>query len=353
MKKIIAFTLGLTLSFAMLTGCSSKKATDSPALSPSNGTETSTAADDSSVYELKLAHIYAADHAFNIGCEKIAENIKEKTNGKVVISVFPAAQLGAETAEINSLQVGAIDICVLGSGEVAKRVNDFHIFDAPYLFKDCAEAEKAAKSEVIQPIFKECEKYGFTVENMLYYGVRNLTTKFEVNSPKDTEGLKLRVPDNAIPRYISEYVFKAAPTPMSLSEVYLALQQGVVDGQENPIPTIYTQKFHEVCDYINLTKHQISYFPTIMSNATREKLPKEYVEIIDECFAEGAPMINQMVLDAEDEILQKMIDEGVTAHEPSDLAAFKESVSKLVEKCETDGLWREGLYDEIKAAVNA
>ncbi|MFU0831470.1 MAG: TRAP transporter solute receptor, DctP family [Oscillospiraceae bacterium] len=334
---------------ALFAGCAKSPSSNSSAVSSAGEGDSSNSADNGEVYQLKLANIYAADHPFNVGCQKIVDEIQEKTDGHVIITIYPAAQLGPETAEINNLQAGAIDFAVLGSGEVAKRVKDFNIFDAPYLFKNVEEAEKAAASDVVQSIFEQTKQYGFTVENMLYYGVRNLTTNSPVDSPEDTKNMKLRVPDNNIPRYIAQYVFGAAPTPMALSEVYLALQQGVVQGQENPIPTIYTQKFYEVCDYINLTQHQISYFPTIMSNKTREKLPENYVKIIDEAFQEGAPEINKLVLEAEDELLKEMQDAGAKVHTPANLEAFQENVPALVKQCEDDGLWTKGLYDKIKA----
>jgi tripartite ATP-independent transporter DctP family solute receptor len=302
----------------------------------------------SKVYELKLAHIYPSDHPFNIGCQQVAAEVLEKTNGKVKINIFPGAQLGAETSEINSLQSGAIDIAILGSGEVGKRVNDFNIFAAPFIFKDGTDAIETAKNPMFDEIYNKTHEFDFTVVEMLYYGTRELTTNNAVDSPADTKGLKLRVPDVPIYRYMAKYIFGAAPTPMSLSEVYLALQQGVIAGQENPIPTIYAQKFNEVCSYINMTNHMVNIFPVIMADKTREKLPEEYVSIIDDAFANGAITINQMIMDNEKSLLSEMEASGVTVHYPSQRAEFENAAQALVVQCELDGIWSEGLYNKVK-----
>jgi C4-dicarboxylate-binding protein DctP len=304
---------------------------------------------ENKVYELKLAHIYPSDHPFNVGSEQIAKEVFEKTNGKVKINIFPGAQLGAETSEINSLQAGAIDIAILGSGEVGKRVTDFNIFAAPFIFIDGEDAIKTAKAPLFDDLYDQTHQYGFTVVEMLYYGTRQLTTNNAVDSPADTEGLKLRVPDVPIYRYMAKYIFGAAPTPMSLSEVYLALQQGVIAGQENPIPTIYSQKFNEVCSYINLTNHMVNIFPVIMSDKTREMLPEEYVSIIDNAFKNGAITINKMIMANEKSLLDEMEASGVNVHIPAQREKFEEAAKALVEKCEEDGIWSPGYYDKVKS----
>jgi tripartite ATP-independent transporter DctP family solute receptor len=301
------------------------------------------------VYKLKIAHIYPADHPFNIGCQIVVADVLKKTDGKVKISIFPGAQLGNETSEVNSLQSGAIDIAILGSGEVGKRVNDFNIFEAPFIFTDAEDGIASAKDPMFGEVYAQTHKHGFTVIDMLYYGTRQLTTNNAVDSPADTKDLKLRVPDVPIYRYMAKYIFGAAPTPMSLSEVYLALQQGVIDGQENPIPTIYAQKFNEVCSYINLTNHMVNIFPIIMSDITREKLPAEYVAIIDEAFKNAAVDINQMIMDNEKSLLGEMEAAGVTVHVPAKRVEFENAAQKLVEICEKDGLWTPGLYNKVKA----
>lgn len=340
--------LTLALTFAMcltLVSCSGTTTSESPA---STGTASAAEADDT-VYELKLAHIYAADHPFNVGLNQIAQEISDQTDGHVNITVYPAAQLGAETDEINNILSGSIDIAVLGIGEVGKYVTDFNVYEAPYVFSSCDQAMRAVNSDVMAPYYEQIKGNGFSILTSLYYGVRDLTCNFPVDSPDDTAGMKIRVPDHTIPSYIAKYVFKANATPMSLSEVYLALQQGIVDGQENPIPTIYAQKFHEVCNYINLTQHQITICPVIIGNNVLEEMPDEYAQIVRDCFVSGTDTVNQLVLDAEEEQLQLMIDEGVQVHEPADRQAFVDAAAQVVEACEAEGLWTAGLYDSLQA----
>ena len=356
-KKMLALTLALTVGI-MAAGCGSSSGGGTQTTAAGGGQketaqETKGAAGekaaDDTVYELKLAHIYAADHPFNIGVQQLVDEIGEKTGGHVKINVFPAAQLGAQTDEINNILAGSIDIAILGIGEVGKYVNDFNVYEAPYVFRDCDQAMRAVNSEIMAPYYDKVSENGFSILTSFYYGVRNLTCSKAVDSPADTSGMKIRVPDHTIPTYIAQYVFKANPTPMSLSEVYLALQQGVVDGQENPIPTIYAQKFYEVCDYINMTQHQITICPVIIGNTVLDKLPAEYAAVVEECFKEGTDTVNQLVLDAEEEQLQLMIKEGVQVHEPADRQAFVDAAAEVVKACESGGQWSEGLYGKLQA----
>ena len=358
MKKTLALTLVLAVG-VMTVGCGSSGGTGGAGTTAADAKKetvqetkeagTSKNAADDKVYELKLAHIYAADHPFNIGVQQIVDEIAEKTDGHVKINVFPAAQLGAETDEINNILAGSIDIAILGIGEVGKYVNDFNVYEAPYVFRDCDQAMRAINSDVMAPYYEKVSENGFNILTSFYYGVRNLTCNRAVDSPKDTEGMKIRVPDHTIPTYIAQYVFKANATPMSLSEVYLALQQGVVDGQENPIPTIYAQKFYEVCNYINLTQHQITICPVIIGNTVLDKLPEEYAAVVEDCFKRGTETVNQLVLDAEEEQLQVMIDEGVQVHEPGDKQAFIDAAGDVVKACESEGQWSEGLYEKLQS----
>ena len=200
--------LTLALTFAMcltLVSCGGTTTSESPA---STGTASAAEADDT-VYELKLAHIYAADHPFNVGLNQIAQEISDQTDGHVNITVYPAAQLGAETDEINNILSGSIDIAVLGIGEVGKYVTDFNVYEAPYVFSSCDQAMRAVNSDVMAPYYEQVKENGFSILTSLYYGVRDLTCNFPVDSPDDTAGMKIRVPDHTIPSYIAKYVFKA------------------------------------------------------------------------------------------------------------------------------------------------
>lgn len=352
---LLALALGLTLAACSGTADTASTPSDSnteaadgaEAESTTPPADTDTA--DDTVYELTLAHIYAADHPFQVGLEQIAETISANTDGHVKVNIFPAAQLGAETDEINNILSGTIDIAVLGIGEVGKYVNDFNVYEAPYVFTDCDQAMRAINSDIMAPYYDQVSENGFSILTSFYYGVRNLTCNVAVDKPADTAGMKIRVPDHAIPTYIAQYVFQANPTPMSLSEVYLALQQGVVDGQENPIPTIYAQKFYEVCDYIDLTQHQITICPVIIGNNVLDELPAEYADAVRQAFVDGTDAVNQLVLTAEDEQLQLMVDAGVQVHEPADRQAFVDAAADVVAACEKDGLWTEGLYAELQA----
>ena len=160
--------LTLALTFAMcltLVSCSGTTTSESPA---STGTASAAEADDT-VYELKLAHIYAADHPFNVGLNQIAQEISDQTDGHVNITVYPAAQLGAETDEINNILSGSIDIAVLGIGEVGKYVTDFNVYEAPYVFRSCDQAMLSVNRDVIAPNYELIKGKGFSILTSLFY----------------------------------------------------------------------------------------------------------------------------------------------------------------------------------------
>ena len=323
--------LTLALTFAMcltLVSCSGTTTSESPA---STGTASAAEADDT-VYELKLAHIYAADHPFNVGLNQIAQEISDQTDGHVNITVYPAAQLGAETDEINNILSGSIDIAVLGIGEVGKYVTDFNVYEAPYVFSSCDQAMRAVNSDVMAPYYeqiKENYKNGFSILTSMYYGVRDLTCNFPVDSPDDTAGMKIRVPDHTIPSYIAKYVFKANATPMSLSEVYLALQQGVVDGQENPLPAIDAASVQEVQPYCSMWDAIYDCLFFCINQDIYDGLTPEQQAVVDECGQKAVEYERYINRSSDNEIKERWESKnGVTFTEKADMDidSFKKAV---------------------------
>ena len=325
--------LTLALTFAMcltLVSCSGTTTSESPA---STGTASAAEADDT-VYELKLAHIYAADHPFNVGLNQIAQEISDQTDGHVNITVYPAAQLGAETDEINNILSGSIDIAVLGIGEVGKYVTDFNVYEAPYVFSSCDQAMRAVNSDVMAPYYEQIKENGFSILTSMYYGVRDLTCNFPVDSPDDTAGMKIRVPDHTIPSYIAKYVFKANATPMSLSEVYLALQQGVVDGQENPLPAIDAASVQEVQPYCSLWNANYDCLFFCINQDIYDSLTPEQQAVVDECGKLAVQYEREINRAGDDEILSRWQSKNgveVIPYEDLDIDSFKAVVEPVTE----------------------
>lgn len=332
MKKLLSLLLILSLILG-LAACAPKEPAEKPADEP---------------IEIKFGHIYAPGHPYANAAEKIATLVSEKTDGKLKVTIYGAGQLGSEKDLADGIVAGTVDIAYVGPGELGKRFAPISVFDAPFIFDDQEHGNKVVNGEIGERLYNQMsDEIGITALGSMYYGTRYVTTKdFPVNTPADLQGKKLRAPDMPLPTAVVRGM-GAQPAPMAFSEVYLALQQGVVDGQENPIPTIYTNKFYEVQEYINLTGHTVAFTPIIMSNAGLEKLPADLQATLKEVIQEVIPMEIEETVQFEIDKLKEMEDNGMIVINP-DKAAFVEAAKVIVAEFEEE--WGSGLYEEIRNA---
>lgn len=337
MKRIVSLLCVIMLIFS-LTACGGNE-------DPNNNGD---AGSEDVTYELKFGHIYAPGHPYSNAADKIAELVTERSEGKVNVVIYGAGQLGSEKDLADGIVAGTVDVAYVGPGELGKRFAPISVFDAPFIFDGPEHGNKVVNGEIGQRLYQQMsDEIGITALGSMYYGTRYVTTKdFPVSSPADLEGKKLRAPDMPLPTAVVRGM-GAQPTPMAFAEVYLALQQGVVDGQENPIPTIYTNKFYEVQDYISLTGHTVAFTPVIMSNEKFDSIPEEYQQIIKDAVQEVIPMEIEETLTFEIEKLEEMKNNGMNVIEP-DKAAFIEAAKEIVAEFEEQ--WGAGLYEEIRNA---
>jgi tripartite ATP-independent transporter DctP family solute receptor len=278
--------------------------------------------------------------------DKLVEKVKKDSDGKLIINHYPAAQLGSEKDIADGVVNGIVDMAIIGPGELGKRFKPVLVFDGPYVFRDMDHMQKVTNGPVGQELWDQMAKEtGIRALNTLYYGTRYVTTsKVPVKTPADLKGLKLRTPDQPL-SVANAKAMGANPTPMALSEVYLALQQGVVDGQENPIPTIASQKFNEVQKYINLTGHVVQATPVVISQKKLDSLPEDLRKILVDAVNEIAPEINQEILDNEKATLEEFKKGGMEVVE-SDVDAFRQATQSVIK--EFEDTWGKGLYEKIQ-----
>lgn len=233
------------------------------------------AAANAADFVFKLGHIADPENPYAKGAEKFAQLVKEKTGGKVEIQVFPSSQLGNQRDLVEGTQFGTIDFTMTSTAVLGNFLPQVAVFDLPFIFRDVQHAYKA-----LDTVGMEIAQKLQGMKLLAYYenGVRHMTnSKRPIRKPEDMKGLKIRVMEQPI--YIE--MIKALggnPTPMAFGELFTALQQGVVDGQENPAAHIYTARFFEVQKYISLTAHTYSAEPMLVSLAAWNKLPKELQE---------------------------------------------------------------------------
>ncbi|WP_321990983.1 sialic acid TRAP transporter substrate-binding protein SiaP [Marispirochaeta aestuarii] len=297
-------------------------------------------------YTLRLSHVLPTDHQNHKTAVKFAELVKEKTGGKVNIEIFPAAQLGNEKEIIDSVAMGTLDFALCGFGEVTKRFPVSGIFDGPFVFRDREHLAQVYTSDIFWDIMADMEEVGIQMVSPGYYGTRHVTTTDTlVKTPADLNGLKLRCPDQ--PMFVATTkAMGATPTPMAFSEVYLALQQGVADGQENPAAAITSMKFYEVQKYLVKTGHIIYGNHIFGSTRTLSKLPQELQAAIAEAGKEVSGWWIEQSFADEDVLLKGLEDKGMTIVEP-DKEAFVSAAQFIYDDYESK--WGEGLLEKLRA----
>ena len=221
---------------------------------------------------LKWAHVYEVSEPYHTEALWAAEEIKKRTDGKYEVQVFPASQLGNEPQINEALGLGTVDIIYTGAAFVGGVHKPLSISNAPYIFRDFDHWKAYRASKLFQGLAAGYgQRTGHSIVALTYYGERHLTSNKEIKGPDDLKGMKLRVPQ--APLYVLfAKIYGANPTPIAFAEVYLALQQGTVDGQENPLPTILAKKFYEVQKYIHLTGHITESLVTVLGRPMLGKL---------------------------------------------------------------------------------
>jgi tripartite ATP-independent transporter DctP family solute receptor len=235
---------------------------------------------------LKLGHIAEVSHPYAQGADHFAKLVTEKSGGDMEVQVFPSSQLGSQKDMTEGLIYGTIDMVLTGTADLGQFQPKMSLFDLPFLFKDRAHAYKALDT-VGMELGQELEPRGLKLLGYMENGIRHLTNNVRpVKAPADMAGLKIRVMSNKI--YIETIKsLGGSPTPMAFGELYSAMQQGTVDGQENPSAHIYTKRFFEVQKYASLTAHAYAPEPVLISMITWSKLSDAQKAIIQEAAKEA------------------------------------------------------------------
>jgi tripartite ATP-independent transporter DctP family solute receptor len=272
-------------------------------------------------------------HPWSIVGELICKEVIKRSNGRLQLVQYPAGALGTQAEAVDMLRMGSLAFLTSGPTILASFYEPVQVFSLPYLFKDREQAYRVIQSKVGQKIFNDIilKKSGIRTIDFWYFGVRTLTTKdLPVTKPSDLAGVKIRCMDVPVAKNVIK-ALGASPTPVNFNELYLALQTGVVQGQENPIATIYSQKFYEVQDYIINTNHSVHVGTVHVSEQIWQRLSKKDRKMILDVFKEYKPMIDQKIDAATKNDLQKMVDRGVKVINP-DVAAFQKYADKYIWK---------------------
>src|SRR5438552_6190346 len=279
--------------------------------------------------KLKWAHVYETSEPFHTASVWAAQEIGKRTNGRYQIDVYPASQLGKE-ADINQgLSLGSVDMIISGSSFAAKSYPPIGVTYYPYTFRDADHLLAYTKSDVFKELTKGYkDKTGHRIVAVTYYGVRHTSSNKPIKSCADMKGLKIRVPD--VPAYLAMPRACGANTaPIAFAEVYLALQNGTVEAQENPLTTIEAKKFYEVQKHIVLTGHIVDHLNTVMSGALWKKLSEEDRKIFTDVAQEAAAKATAEIKANEAKLVDFFKQKGLTVTEVNK-DEFRDTVLKNV-----------------------
>ena len=235
---------------------------------------------------LKLGHIAEPVHPYGQGADYFAKLVSEKSGGEMEVRVFPSSQLGGQKDLIEGLIYGTVDMALVGTAVLGQFQPQISIFDLPFLFKDRDHAYKSLDT-VGMELGNALESKGIKLLGYMENGIRHMTNNVRpIKTPEDMNGLKIRVMTNKI--YVEMVKsLGASPTPMAFGELYSALQQGTVDGQENPSAHIFTKRFFEVQKYASLTAHAYAPEPMVISMVAWNRLTPAQQDILKAAAAES------------------------------------------------------------------
>lgn len=269
-----------------------------------------------------------------LSVEYFGDILEERTDGQMSVNIFPNSQVGDDKEMMSALQSGSLGMTMPSTSAATTLVPELRVFDLPFLFPEAEDADEVLDSSIGDEMLANFDGTGIKALAWAENGYRQLSnSQRPVQAPEDVEGLRLRVMENPIQIDVWS-ALGANPTAMAFGEVFSALEQGVVDGQENPWPTIYSSAFYEVQDYGSSTRHVYTPFTFMMSQELYDSLQPECQQLVTEA-AEAAGLYNRTISrEYNDYALQQLKDSGmeITELSPEQLAAFKEATQPVYDE---------------------
>lgn len=278
---------------------------------------------------LKLGYSLPATSHYGVGATAMADELARLSNGKFTIEQFPANALGGEREMVEGAQIGTVDLVITSTGPVGNFVPETLITDIPFLFRDYEHAHAVLDGPIGQEILAAFPEHNLIGLAWGENGFRNLTNNVRpVRTPEDAAGLKVRTMENQVHMDAFEEL-GVLPTPMAFPELFTALQQGTVDGQENPIGVILSAKFSEVQDHLSLTNHVYSPALIIMSPTVWDGLTDEEKGWFTEAAKAGAAAMRKKAREDADTGVAQLREQGMEVVEDVDRAAFEAALQPV------------------------
>jgi tripartite ATP-independent transporter DctP family solute receptor len=300
-------------------------------------------------YVIRLGHSDTEDNLINVSLLHYADWVKEQTDGRVIIRLYPDEKLGDNTDMAQQLVTGELDAMMMPQGVEATYAPKIATLGLPFLFTSYEQAWAVTEDEeVAEGLTQGLEDYNMIQLAFWENGMRQITNSVrEVKTPDDVNGLKIRIPDDAM----TDAIFSelgASTTKFAWSKTYDALKQGTFDGQENPVANIYASKINEVNSYMTLTNHKYESKNLVFSLSTWNKLPEDIQEVL----LEGAKTFGQEHRNAVAADEEKQIEElekaGMTVIKDPDIEAFKTATREVYTDFELQNEWTANLVARIR-----
>jgi tripartite ATP-independent transporter DctP family solute receptor len=281
---------------------------------------------------LKFSHTDQQQGARQAAAQIFAKKVEEYTQGRYKVQVFCCSQLGNDPKNIEQLALGGIDFTVSATGSYAGQLPTLNLTMMPFIIDSYAQGWKFYdESKWLKAQFDKAPAKGFRFLATWEAGFRNMTTRDPLNGPDDAKGKKLRTFPNEMMRWQLEAMGFGIQI-MPLPEVYLAIQQGAVSGQENPIDTIASNKFYEVAPYVTLTNHVYSPIPMAISEKTWQRLSAADQKAVQRAAIEVAPFQRNMIKDNDEKLLAEMASKGAKINRKPNTEAFRKAVEPVYAK---------------------
>jgi len=298
---------------------------------------------------LRWATVLTTTHPSVAMMDKVAADMREKTGGAVEIQTFPSGQLGSSRDVIEATSSGAIQMVDEGAAQFGQFVAPFSILEAPYIWRDPAHMRRALSAPLMDDMNAQLvAKRDMRLIGSTYYGTRHVTSGARaIHTATDLAGFKLRIPEVDTYRAMAE-AWGARPTPLNIGELYLALSQGAVDGEENPLPTVQSSKFYEVQKYLVLTAHIMTPRVIVVNEDAWKTLTPPQQEMLRASLAEHGRAQDEEIVRQETLLADNFAKAGMTVITP-DLESFRKPVlASLPAKFASK--WGAGLWDRVSAA---
>lgn len=335
-KKILLMAIIMLITTLFLAACGGGKETNSSSESNNQGEtkekeeQQQAKKDEGESFVFKGGHSLTEDHPYHLAMVQFAESVKERTEGKVTFELYPTSQLGAERELTEALTLGTADMSISSTGPISNFSPEMGIVDLPFLFESRDHAYKVLDGEVGQELLAGLDDVGIVALAWAENGFRHITNgKKDITKPEDLNGIKIRTMENPIHLAAFE-AMGAKPTPMAWTEALTALQQGVVDAQENPAIVADKYKLYEANQtHMTLTGHVYSPAIWMFSKVSWDKLPKEYQDIIAEEAKKSADYERELITKMEQDSLKVLKEQGVKIIEDVDKQPFRDAIKSV------------------------